>query len=67
MSWFSDLLSGGRPDDDGEGSKNASARNSAEEQAREDYNTEVRETDSNPIPSEAPDWASDLPSPGGEK
>jgi hypothetical protein len=60
-------LFGGHPTDDGEDSKNASARNEAEEQARDDYNQEVAETDQNPIPTEVPDWAADLPSPGGKE
>lgn len=63
-----DLL-GGKPDDDGEGSTSASARNSAESQAMADYMSEAINTGKDPVPDEPPDWASSLPSPGntGEK
>jgi hypothetical protein len=37
--------------------------NGAEQDAREDYNTEKEDSESDPIPDEPPDWASDLPSP----
>ena len=39
------------------------AENEAEQGVREDYNTEKEDPDSDPIPDEPPDWASDLPSP----
>ncbi len=62
MGFFMDLF-GGSPTDDGEGSTYASTRNSAESQAWDDYQDDLRETGEDPIPDSPPDWAADLPTP----
>lgn len=42
------------------------ATNTAEEQAREDYNNEANETGNDPIPGKTPGWV-DIPDAGKKK
>lgn len=53
--------SGGKKDDVSRGY--ASTRNSAERLASAEHMSEALSTGKDPIPTEPPDWASDIPSP----